>query len=228
MEQSPSSEAKRFSASQEIPRILWKPKVHYRNHNCQPPVSILSQLSPVHPNTILPPKLGSPQWSLSLRFPHQNPDVTVRLGCKSCDNRDVYGTNQVPWSVRRNSAGDVRVSEINDRNLHGPVAGFSRFWNTNLYRTWDEEATAPIYRRKAISWLGSARYEYLWTLNITNKILRTQAYDLGCYSSYDVLRRNQPIEYSAARMLVPRIKRLRSVRRCSSFDLAGPSHGTGD
>ena len=32
MVQSPSWEANWFAASQEIPRILWKPKVHYRTH----------------------------------------------------------------------------------------------------------------------------------------------------------------------------------------------------
>ena len=83
MEQSPSSEVNRFAASQEIPRILWNPKVRYRTHKCPATIPILSQLDPVHTPTshflkihldiIIPSKPGLPKLTLSFRFPHQNP-----------------------------------------------------------------------------------------------------------------------------------------------------------
>jgi len=51
MEQSASLRTNSFSAIQEIPRILWNLRVHYRSHKCPPPVPILSQLDPVHTPT---------------------------------------------------------------------------------------------------------------------------------------------------------------------------------
>jgi len=48
MEQSPSWDANRFSASQEIPRILWNLKVLCHIYKCLPPVPSLSQINKVH------------------------------------------------------------------------------------------------------------------------------------------------------------------------------------
>ena len=95
MVQSPSWEANWFAASQEIPRISRNPKVHFRTHKRPPHVFILGQLNPVHtptshlleipPNIIHPSTPRSPQWSLSLQFPHQDPIhpplLTIRATC---------------------------------------------------------------------------------------------------------------------------------------------------
>jgi len=51
MVQSPSWEANWFAASQEIPHISRKPKVHYRTQKRPPPISILGQPNPVHTPT---------------------------------------------------------------------------------------------------------------------------------------------------------------------------------
>jgi len=94
MKQSPSWEANRFSASQEIPRILWNPKVHYRIHKCTPSIPILRQLDPVHTphhtfwrsNLILSfhLRLGLSSGSF-LHISHRNPvyasPVTIRSTC---------------------------------------------------------------------------------------------------------------------------------------------------
>ena len=54
MEQRPSWEANWLSASQEIPRVLWKPKVHYRIHKSLSPAPVLRQINPVHAPIPLP------------------------------------------------------------------------------------------------------------------------------------------------------------------------------
>jgi len=87
MVQSPSWEANWFAASQEIPRNSRNPKVHYHTHKSPPPVPILGQPNPVHiptshrleihPNIIHPSTPRSAQWSLFLRFPHQDPIHTL-------------------------------------------------------------------------------------------------------------------------------------------------------
>ena len=112
MEQSPFWEANWFSPSQETPRILWSPKVHYRIHKCPQLVPILSQLDPVHTPTLhflkihlnitLPSMPGSSKWSLSCKFPHQNPVYASPF----CHKHSMAHSSHSSWFYHRTILGE--------------------------------------------------------------------------------------------------------------------------
>jgi len=131
MEQSPSWEANQFAASQEIPPILWNPKVHYCIHKCPPPVPIQSQLNSVytptsyflviHLNITLPSTPGSPQRTLFLRFLHQNPVHTPPLPIPAtCPAHLILDfITQTILGAEYRSSGSLLCSF-----LHSPVTSF--------------------------------------------------------------------------------------------------------
>ena len=116
MMQSHSWEANWLAASQEIPSISRNPKAHYSAHKRPPPVSILGQPNPVHiptsnlleihPNITHPSTPRSPQWSPSLRFPHQDPihppllTHTRHMPSPSHSSR-FYHPHNIGWGVQR-------------------------------------------------------------------------------------------------------------------------------
>jgi hypothetical protein len=129
MEQGPSWEANQFSASQEIPRISWNPKIPYRIAKWPPSVPILSQLDPVHTptshllkihfNIILPSTPESSKWSLSLRFPQQNlvynsPLPHTCYMSRPSHSPRLYQPNNVGWAVQIPTAATYGESEAND------------------------------------------------------------------------------------------------------------------
>ena len=91
MEQSPSWEPQRSSASQEIPRTLYNTNVHYRIHKIPSSVHIFSQINPaqshflkIHPNIILPPTPGPSKRSLSFTFSPPKPRMHLSSPPHTC------------------------------------------------------------------------------------------------------------------------------------------------
>jgi hypothetical protein len=77
MEQGPSWETNSFSASQQVPLLLWNPNVHYRVHKSLSLVHILSQMDPVltfppnipkvHSNVIFISTCKFSEWPFSFK-----------------------------------------------------------------------------------------------------------------------------------------------------------------
>ena len=188
MVQSPSWEANWFAASQEIPRILWNSKVHYRTHRRPPPVPILGHPNPVHmptshlleihPNIIHPSTPRSPQWSLSLRFPHQD-RIRPPLLTHTCKSDILIVYSFVLVSPRE----CISIAET-CRTLY--VYGI--FWNIRdfmsvVFMYWcmcvvvTVHGTNKITFLRRCSWCGSS-----WSSMTTSAALKFSLW--GCYLAY--------------------------------------------
>jgi len=151
MEQGPSWEVNRFAARQEIPHVLWNPKFHYRIHKFPPPLPILSQLDPVriltsqflkiHLNIILPSTHELPQWSVSPRFPHQNPVCTCPLPHtlympQPPHSSRFYHLQNIEWGVQNIKLIDVCGSvhrSMNHTERTNNIQPCTRIYYSNFY-----------------------------------------------------------------------------------------------
>ena len=166
MQQSASWGAARFSAGQEISRILWTQKVHYRSLKCPPAVPILRQLDPVHTltshfleihfNIIIPYTPGSPKWSLSLRFPHQTPSYaspsTYALHVPSISFFPILSLAQYWVSSTDHNASHYVVfsASLSPRSFKAQIFSstpFSKISPLYVYPPNDRPSFTPIQRR---------------------------------------------------------------------------------
>jgi len=125
MEQSPSWKANNFSASPEIPHILWSPNVHDRIHKYPKTLPTLSQIDPahnpkfhflkIHFNIILPLRLGLPSGLFPSCFPTKalyTPLISpIRAACPThlifLDFITLKISGEEDWSLSSSLSGTI-------------------------------------------------------------------------------------------------------------------------
>jgi hypothetical protein len=152
-------EANSHSASQEISRTLWNPKVHCRFHKSPPLVPILSQMHPVHTfplyfsithsDIALPYTFRSSEWSHPLKF---------------CDQHYICGShacyiprpshpplldrpNNIRSSVRSEQVMKLLIMQSSPVSrhfrLHSNIFLSTLFWNTMFFFYVRDQVSHP-------------------------------------------------------------------------------------
>ena len=168
MEQSPFWKANRSLASQEIPRILWNPKIHYRIHNSQTHVPFLNQIDSVHSTSrksilILSShlRLGVPSGLLPSGFPTKTLYVPllspIRATCPAhltlldLITRIIFGEEYRAWSSSSCSFFHSPVTS----SLFGPDiflrAPFSKILSLHYFLSDSDQVSHP-YKAPSKRW----------------------------------------------------------------------------